>query len=232
MSESNGDKETGKTTPESTEQQKESKEGKEKQKYVHNCTKCGNCCKDRTGVPITVADINKWTEKGMITTLIPHLAIGFAALEGGQGQLVQLVMKKPLAEDGTQPTGCPMYDETNSLCNIYSNMPLDCASFPLGYNGQSYFIRSIAGKKSPGLGNGKMTKETLQESSRLAKEFYAELLTASTVFPMFYSLVMKDLMEQQERLRKSLSDEEKAKIDEIDNIMRGKKDSQVENDSN
>ncbi|MHA2297684.1 MAG: YkgJ family cysteine cluster protein [Candidatus Hodarchaeales archaeon] len=227
MAEEDKDKAIENNTEQEISNQENKTEVKKKTpKYVFNCTKCGQCCKDRVSVPITIVDIDKWTKKGMITSILPHLSMNYVMIEDGKGQFVQLVMKNPTTEDGSQPQGCPMFDEENSICNIYMNMPLDCASFPLGYNGQSHFVRSIADKKCEGLGQGKMTKERLTADSKFSKETYEAMVSINTVFPLFYSLFMKDLMFQQEQMQKNLSEEDKAKIDEINKIMRDSKDTQ------
>ncbi|MHA1166254.1 MAG: YkgJ family cysteine cluster protein [Candidatus Hodarchaeales archaeon] len=215
---------TGKNE-ETTNQEDTSKSvKKEKKRYVFNCTKCGKCCKDRTSVPVTIRDIETWTKKGMITALLPHLSVEFIPVKGSQGQFVQLVMKKqPTGEGGEAITGCPMFDEENSICNIYHSMPVDCSAYPLGFNGKIFFIRD---KTCEGIGNGTMTKERLINDRNLAEEDYNAKVSSNTVFPILTSLLnkffMQELLEQQKRLRKNLSDEEKAKLDDIDKILKNK----------
>jgi len=68
MSEADENNGSEKNETETAEQQKVEEKKKGKKKYVHNCTKCGQCCKDRPGVTVTIADIENWTKKGMITT--------------------------------------------------------------------------------------------------------------------------------------------------------------------
>ena len=42
------------------ENMKTEKKGKEK--FVFNCTKCGNCCENRGPIPITFMDLQNWAK--------------------------------------------------------------------------------------------------------------------------------------------------------------------------
>lgn len=177
----------------------------QKSKYIFNCTKCGECCEKKEFIPIANEDLLNWVKNGVINTIIPHLEIG--TLQGqNEGQtFFQLMLKQ-------KEPGCPMYDATNKICNIYHSLPLDCASFPLGFNGQSYFIRD---KSCPGIGNGTMTKEQLVKDREVAQKDFLAKIDTYTILPVIYSLFMKNILKEQERVMKEMPDEKRQQLEDL-----------------
>ncbi|MHA1942045.1 MAG: YkgJ family cysteine cluster protein [Candidatus Hodarchaeales archaeon] len=178
-----------------------------KKKYVFNCTKCGQCCEKREYVPITLTDIREWTKSGGMNSIYPHIKMQTFSGKVGEEvrEIVSLVLK------GSEK-GCPLYDRENKLCNIYHSMPLECLAFPLGYNGQAYFIKD---KTVPGLGNGTMTKDQLiKDRDNARKEFEAQVDT-QTIIPFTYTLFMQNLIEQQQKIRDEMPEEKRKQLDDL-----------------
>ena len=191
-----------------TEEQ-ESKEEKqpEKKKYIFNCTKCGQCCEKRENVPLTFTDIREWSKSGVLNSVYPHIKMKTFA--GKIGEEVREIVSLVLV--GSEK-GCPLYDQENKLCNIYHSMPLECSAFPLGFNGQSYFIKD---KTVPGLGNGSMTKEKLiNDRDNARKEFDAQVET-QMLLPFTYTLFMQNLIEQQQKIRDEMPEDKRKQLDDV-----------------
>ena len=53
-----------------------------------------------------------------------------------------------------------MYDRDNKNCQIHHDMPLNCQAYPLGYNGEKYFVTD---KACQGLGEGDINKIAVSE---------------------------------------------------------------------
>ncbi len=179
----------------------------EKKKYVFNCTKCGQCCEKRKVVPVSFADIRKWTQSGLINTMFPHLKL--RTFPTKIQEEVREVISIGLV--GTE-TGCPLYDSENKLCNIYHSMPLECQAFPLGFNGQQYFIKD---KTVPGLKHGTMTKEKLIADRDNARLDYEAQVEAQMLLPITYSLFMQNLIEQQEKIRDEMPEDKRQQLDDL-----------------
>jgi Fe-S-cluster containining protein len=195
---------------EETVQKEETKEAETKQKpkkkYVFNCTKCGQCCEKRELVPVSLADIRRWTQSGVINSVFPHLK--FRPLETtGENPQEYLTLGLVGAEKG-----CPLYDKDNKLCNIYHSLPLECKAFPLGYNGSNYYIKD---KSVPGLGQGTMTKEKLIADRDSAREDFEARIEGQMVLPMLYSLFMQNLMEQQQKIMEEMPEEKRKQLDDL-----------------
>ncbi len=182
-----------------------------KKKYIFNCTKCGQCCEKRELVPVSLADIRRWTQSGVINSVFPHLK--FRTLKT-TGENPQEFLTLGLA---STEKGCPLYDKENKLCNIYHSLPLECKAFPLGYNGTNYYIKD---KTVPGLGYGTMTKEKLIIDRDSAREDFEARLEGQMMLPLLYSLFMQNLMEQQEKIMEEMPEEKRK---QLDNLLKSKK---------
>jgi Fe-S-cluster containining protein len=179
----------------------------EKKKYVFNCTKCGQCCQKREFVPVSFNDLRKWTQSGMINSIFPHLKL--RTFPTKIQEEVREVISMVLA--GTE-TGCPLYDKENKLCNIYHAMPLECQAFPLGFNGQQYFIKD---KTVPGLGYGTMSKEKLVDDRDNARLDYEAQIETQMLLPITYSLFMQNLIEQQQKIRDEMPEDKRKQLDDL-----------------
>ncbi|NHJ02419.1 MAG: YkgJ family cysteine cluster protein [Candidatus Heimdallarchaeota archaeon] len=181
--------------------------GEQKKKYVFNCTKCGQCCEKREIVPVTLSDIRNWTHSGIINSVFPYLK--FRTIQRKEGDKPQELLALGLVG---QEKGCPMYDNENKLCNIYHSMPHECKAFPLGYNGQNYYIKD---KSVPGLGNGTMTKEKLIQDRDWARMDWEARLENQMTLPLLYSLFMQNLLEQQQKAMEEMPEEKRKQLDEL-----------------
>ncbi len=179
-----------------------------KKKYVFNCTKCGQCCEKREYIPVSFDDIRKWTQSGIINTVFPNLKMQTfpAQVQGEMREVISIVIAA--SDDG----GCPLYDKENKLCNIYHSMPLECLAFPLGFNGNQYFIKD---KTVPGIGNGTMTKEQLINDRDNARKDFEARVETQTLLPFTYTLFMQNLIEQQQKIRDEMSEEKKKQLDDL-----------------
>ena len=181
---------------------------KETKKYIHNCTKCGQCCEKWEEIPIYLDDLQRWTKDGTITHVLP-----FVQLREMPPAYVRLVIQKHSVEgEDPNPSGCPLYDYENKICNVYASMPLHCASYPLAYNGEKFYLTS---KDCPGVGKGEVTKESLKESKDTAGQEYREKNETLATLPGVYTIFMGHIMRQSAEAMKDLSEEDKKRIEEI-----------------
>ncbi|MHA2246476.1 MAG: YkgJ family cysteine cluster protein [Candidatus Hodarchaeales archaeon] len=205
-SETPSEEETQKDEENQVKQETEAKP-KAKRKFVFNCTKCGNCCKKREFVPISIVDLRNWTQSGMANAVFPSLK--FQALQTAESEEKQSFLALVLA---SSEKGCPMFDKENRLCNIYHSMPLECKAFPLGYNGQNYFIKD---KSVPGLGNGTMTKDRLINDRDNARADFEARVETQMILPLIYSLFMQNLLEQQKKAMEEMPEEKRKQFDDL-----------------
>ncbi|MHA1406994.1 MAG: YkgJ family cysteine cluster protein [Candidatus Heimdallarchaeaceae archaeon] len=193
---------------ESEEDVKEGKEPKKpKPKYVHNCTKCGKCCEKWEYVPVYLDDLQRWLKDGTIQYVLP-----FLKLKETPPLYVQIVLQKEEKENDPNPSGCPLYDYENKICNIYFSMPIHCAAYPLAYNGEKFYL---VDKESPGLGNGSMTKESLQLARQRAQEHYSASISSNSLLPVLYALILNNISRKSKEAMESLSEEDKKKLEEL-----------------
>ncbi len=218
MSEKESNKERKKDSETSSEEEKKKDEKdqaeqetaaklKSKKKYVFNCTKCGECCEKREFVPVSLVDIRNWTQSGIINAVFPNLKLKTLQSTGSEEKQGVLTLVLVGSEKG-----CPMFDKENRLCNIYHSMPLECKAFPLGYNGQNYFIKD---KSVPGLGHGTMTKERLIEDRDNARFDFEAKVETQMMLPIIYSLFMQNLLEQQQKVMEDMPEEKRKQLDEL-----------------
>jgi Fe-S-cluster containining protein len=208
---SNPEENKNKSSNETESQEKEIKpKGK---KFKFECTRCGECCQNREPIPVTFDDLSRWTTEGSLMSIIlPHLELRSISEQDEISKIaiVPFIKMKDTNDDGLGT--CPFYDDENKMCNIYFSMPINCKTFPLSYNGEKYYISDPS---CPGIGKGTMTKEKLEEMrDNAVKDFTQRSETALAMIPlqgMFIRYFMKQSQEQVERL----SDDEKAKLDEL-----------------
>ncbi|MFX0094961.1 MAG: YkgJ family cysteine cluster protein [Candidatus Hodarchaeota archaeon] len=180
---------------------------KKKKKYVFNCTKCGECCTDRTSVPVTFLDLERWINGGVIQSLFQYLELETVKIRDDIPEFLHLTLKKADGE-----AGCPLYDVTNKICNIYHSLPTECDAFPLGYNGRNFLLKM---KNCPGLGQGKMTTERLADDRRKAKEDFEAKTTTTSLLPLINTVFFKHMMKQQEEMMTKMPKDQREKLEEI-----------------
>lgn len=190
-----------------------SSEAKKKAKYVFECVKCGECCVERSSVPVTFTDLEKWLSKGVLQSVFPYLQLDVIKIREDIPEFLQLVLKNP---DGK--AGCPLYDSNNKLCNIYHSLPSECNAFPLGFSGKSFILKM---KTCKGLGTGKMTKERLEQDCKNAQDDFTAKTSTTSLLPLLNTLFFKHMMKQQEEMMKKMPEEQKQKLEEI---LKGTKD--------
>ncbi|UCH88578.1 MAG: YkgJ family cysteine cluster protein [Thermoplasmata archaeon] len=169
-------------------------------KFKFECLRTGDCCKRET-VPVSLNDLQRWVKDQTIFRVVHLLQI--AVVDENEVQL-QLVKN----DDGY----CSLYHRDNKACTIHYNKPLYCKSYPLGFNGEKYIIKS---KECTGLGKGKMTKDQLKELRDVAFEDFVGRRQVIEVLPILQSIFFRQLSEESQRIMDKLSPEEKEKIDEM-----------------
>jgi Fe-S-cluster containining protein len=189
--------------------EKESKINNEKSqsKYVFECQKCGECCESRESIVVSLEDLKRWNKDMTLPSLFP-----FLTLELLDNDSLQLSLKKPDPEDGKPQNGCPLYDETNKICNIYFSMPLFCSSYPLGYDGKHFFIKDGS---CPGLGKGKMTPESLKSAREVAISDFEARVSTTMLLPLIQGLSLKFALDQSRKEMEKLTPEQKEKLSEV-----------------
>ena len=121
------------------------------------------------------------------------------------------MMRKPLKAD-PEKTACIFFNEDANGCEIRYSRPLSCRTYPLEYNGEKYYLSS---KNCPGVGQGEVSKEALQEARDLAEQAFKERGTTFTALPAIYSIIMTQMIRQSTEAMQNLSEEDRKKMDEI-----------------
>ncbi|NHJ25580.1 MAG: YkgJ family cysteine cluster protein [Candidatus Lokiarchaeota archaeon] len=214
--------------PKQEEKEVDKEAEKPKAKFTFKCTRCDKCCLARGPIPLTFWDLELWAKNGVVANFMPYLEI-YHKPDGG----IDLILK-PLppkkdeenkkARDPFSPTPieelleekCPLYNKENKQCLVYDNRPLSCRTYPLEYDGKNYKVVDV---DCPGIGEEGMTKEELAEMRDNAKLMNYELTRIRIALPVLSQLisqkVMMDLMRQNIEAMSKMSDEDRAKLDEI-----------------
>ena len=169
-------------------------------KFVYNCVRCGQYCSKVVGVPVHFKDINRWRKNGMLASVSQNIGMN---MSGGFPQLVL---------ETKEEKGCPMYDLENKNCQIHHDMPLNCQAYPLGYNGEKYFVTDSACK---GLGEGEMTVEQFKIQRDAAKNDYEAKIESNTLVPLLYSIIMGDLVDQSRKAMENMTEDQKAQLQDL-----------------
>ena len=152
--------------------------------------------------------MQRWFLDGTISYVLP-----FLQLREAPPAYVRLVIQKLSTEgEDPNPSGCPLYDYNNKICNVYSSMPLHCAAYPLAFNGEKFYLVDT---ESPGIGNGNMTNESLELARQRAKDHFTALTTTSSLLPVLYAVIVGNIMRQSQETMESLSEEDKKKLEEL-----------------
>jgi Fe-S-cluster containining protein len=175
-------------------------------KFVFECleNQCPDrkCC-NRSPVMIYFEDLRRWITDQTINIVYQNIELTVDPTM----RYPMLVLKKYPDE-----TLCAMFNKETNNCNIYYSKPISCSAFPLGYNGNNYFVIE---KECSGLGKGEMTKESLKEMRNRAKlEFECRTRTTASL-PLLQMLIMQFFEKQSREAMASLSDEDRKKLEEI-----------------
>ena len=203
---------------------------KPKAKFTFKCTQCNKCCAARGPIPITMWDLEFWARNNVLANFLPYLEI-YNKPDGGSDLILKpLPPPKKEGEEEDKPEDpfspapiddlldekCPLYNAEQKKCLIYENRPLSCRTYPLEFDGKKF---SVVDVDCPGIGEEGMSKEELKEMRDTAKSMLYELTRMRIALPVLNQLISKtfmmDLMKQQMEAMNKMSDEDKAKLDEI-----------------
>jgi len=210
--------------------EKTTKEEKPKAKFTFKCTRCDNCCAARGPIPLTLWDLEMWARNGVVANFMPYLDI-YQKPDGG----IDLILKPlaPPAKEGEEeknvkdPFGsvpieellnvkCPLYNKDDKKCLVYENRPLSCRTYPLEFDGKNFIVVDA---DCPGIGEEGMTKEELTEMRDTAKTMHYELTRMRIALPVLNQMIsqkiMMDLMRQNMEAMSKMSEEDRAKLDEV-----------------
>jgi Fe-S-cluster containining protein len=203
---------------------------KPKAKFTFKCTRCDACCLARGPIPITFWDLEMWARNGVVANFLPYLDI-YNKPDGG----IDLILKplSPPPEEGEEkmepkdPFGavpieelltvkCPLYNKDDKKCLVYDNRPLSCRTYPLEFDGKNYIVVDA---DCPGVGEEGMTPEELKEMREVAKTMHYELTRMRIALPVLNQMIsqkiMMDLLRQNMEAMNKMSDDDKAKLNEI-----------------
>ncbi len=226
------DEEKETQTPEVSEEkiEEDTEKEKPKAKFTFKCTRCDDCCLARGPIPITFWDLEMWARNGVVANFLPYLDI-YNKPDGG----IDLMLKPlpPTPEEGEEkkepkdPFGavpieelltvkCPLYNKDDKKCLVYDNRPLSCRTYPLEFDGKNFIVVDA---DCPGVGEEGMTPEELKEMREIAKTMHYELTRMRIALPVLNQMIsqkiMMDLMRQNMEAMSKMSDDDKAKLDEI-----------------
>ncbi|MFX1484956.1 MAG: hypothetical protein ACFFCP_17395, partial [Promethearchaeota archaeon] len=97
-------------------------------------------------------------------------------------------------------------------CEIRYSRPISCRTYPLEFNGEKYVLSS---KDCPGVGQGEVSKEALQEARSLAEQEFNERIETISSLPVIYTIIMNQMLRQSAEAMQNLSEEDRKKMDEI-----------------
>ena len=184
----------------------------EKQKYSFECLeqKCSTQdCHIRPHVNVTVGDISRWSVHNHLQHVLPGLSLKMP--ESETQKMVLETLRKPLESD-PEKTACAFYHEESNGCTIRFARPISCRTFPLEYNGEKYYLSS---KNCPGVGEGEITKEALQEARDLAVQEFKERMETFAALPGIYTMIFSQMIKQSSEAMQNLSEEDRKQLDEI-----------------
>ena len=184
----------------------------EKEKYNFKCleNQCDTkACHIRPIINVTHGDIARWTKLGYLMNILPGLALNLPKTE--QGLISIEMFRKPLESD-SEITSCVFYNEGANACEIRYSRPISCRTYPLEYTGEKYVLSS---KDCPGVGQGEVSKEALQEARSLAEQEFNERIETISSLPVFYTIIMNQMLRQSSEAMQNLSEDDRKKMDDI-----------------
>ncbi|MFX1321794.1 MAG: YkgJ family cysteine cluster protein [Promethearchaeota archaeon] len=223
-----GEKEE-KSESNSTDQEVNSE--KPKAKFTFKCTQCDACCLERGPIPITIWDLEMWARNGVVANFLPYLDI-YNKPDGGIDLILKPLAPPPKEDENEEESKkdpfrtvpieelldvkCPLYNKDDKKCLIYENRPLSCHTYPLEFDGKNFIVVDA---DCPGVGEEGMTPEELKEMRETAKIMHYELTRMRIALPVLNQIIsqkiMMDLMRQNVEAMSKMSDEDRAKLDEI-----------------
>ena len=184
----------------------------EKSKYNFKCLEqqCTTiACHIRPTINVTLGDLTRWSAQGYLVNILPGVSL---KMPESEKDLIYLeLMRKPLKKDPEQ-TACIFFNEEANGCEIRYSRPLSCRAYPLEYNGEKYYLSS---KDCPGVGQGEVSKEALQEARNLADQAFKERGETYTALPAVYSIIMTQMIRQSTEAMQNLSEEDRKKMDDM-----------------
>jgi Fe-S-cluster containining protein len=184
----------------------------EKSKYTFKCLeqKCDTkACHIRPQILVTFGDFARWMNQGFVMNILPGIGIHMPKSEHDSFYFETL--RKPLESD-PETTSCIFYNEQANACEIRYGRPISCQTYPLEFNGEKFVLSS---KDCPGVGEGEVTKEALQEARNLADQEFNERKETTVALPAIYSVLMNQMLKQSAEAMQNLSEEDRKKMDEI-----------------
>jgi Fe-S-cluster containining protein len=169
----------------------------EKPKFIFTCQKCGQCCE--RGVEVLFCDIERWTRDGTIYRIFEDLVVS------GEPEAPIIGLERA---DGK----CKMFNSESKECNIYNSRPIACRAYPLKYDGNGFLLKD---SDCPGLNIGEMSRESLEEVRKAAIEEHEDKNRMAAILPALQALLLKDMAKRSEEAFSKLTDEEKAKLEDI-----------------
>ncbi|OLS14001.1 MAG: hypothetical protein RBG13Loki_2397 [Promethearchaeota archaeon CR_4] len=138
------------------------------------------------------------------------------------------VSNEGTTEENKKEMRCPLYRPSDKTCLIYENRPIYCREFPLEYEGNAFSL--FEEPDCPGVGQGTMTKEELQQIRDNAKFCSGELRRIRISLPILHQIVsqntlqlfLEQLARDSEERMKNLSEEDRKKMDDISRKMEGR----------
>jgi Fe-S-cluster containining protein len=181
-------------------------------KFVYECVHCGHSCVDRNIVEVTLADLRAWAEDQSLASIFPFIRI----MAVGRPYLDVVLASDDGAEafeaGDVEHKGCPMYDADNKLCNIYHSMPLYCRSFPLAFNGTSYFIKD---RECQGIGAGSMTQERLEAHRSAAREELEARRESGILMPTLQGIFTRFFVEASAKTLDAMSEDDRKSLEDL-----------------
>jgi len=141
--------------------------------------------------------------------ILPGITLHMPASE--QDTFYFKTLRKPLQSD-PEATACIFYNEEANGCEIRYGRPISCQTYPLSFNGEKFVLSS---KDCPGVGQGEVSKEALQEARDLAEKEFNERRETTAALPALYSVFMNMMIKQSAEAMQNLSEEDRKKMDEI-----------------
>jgi len=128
-------------------------------------------------------------------------------------------------EEKNKGMRCPLYRASDKTCLIYENRPIFCREFPLEYEGKSFSL--FEEPDCPGVGQGSMTKEELQQIREDARICYGELRRIRISLPVLHQIISQNTLQtfleqiarDSEERMKNLSEEDRKKMEDISRKM-------------
>jgi Fe-S-cluster containining protein len=198
----------------------------EKSKYTFKCLeqKCDTkACHIRPQILVTFGDFARWMNQGFVMNILQGIGIHMPVSEHDSFYFETL--RKPLESD-PETTSCIFYNEQANACEIRYGRPISCQTYPLEFNGEKFVLSS---KDCPGVGEGEVTKEALQEARNLAEKEFNERKETTVALPAIYSVLMNQMLKQSAEAMQNLSEEDRKKMDEI--LAKSKEESEGEEET-